>query len=699
MKIGLLIVLIMCSFLSYGGKLKKGFQALEIYNYFEAKRLFEKSLKKHPVPSAYGLSIIYARNDNPFSNLDSAYSKIRLAYRSFSALNSNKRAKYRNYGVDSVVVITQRDFVSRLMYVRAIEVNSIYGFQDFVDKNPWSTESDSAIYKRDELAFKKAINSGKSGDFSFFMAAYPESAFLSEAKDNLDRSLYVEKTFNNSFIDYVNFVKSHPESPYRGEAEDKIYQFATITGTANSYKNFIIEFPSNRNIDEAWKYLYNVKMQEEYSSVNIMEFKNEYPDYPFQQELILEYNMADKTLYPIKFSGNWGFCDKTGYVSIPTIYESVDWFSEGISVIKKDDKYGYINKLGKVIIPPQFDDALAFNEGHALIEVNDLWGMIDRNGDFIIPAEYEELGNLNNGLCYFLEDNLYGYFDEKGIRRLKPQYSEAYDFEDALAVVSKNDYFGLIDEFGTTLIPFKYEDLYAYSDAKYVAMLGDYWGIISLNGDTIAAFEYDYIGKPKNGVSLVEKDDHINYLNREGKLLLPNWVETYSEYRLLAQFMSGYAKIKSERGFNLIDSTGTKLFKTDWDDVGSKSKIIAVKKGGKWGYVNTKGQRILPFEYTYAHSFKGNAAIVQLSPFYGVINKQGQYIIDPLQEELRALNDTILIAKSLGKYGLITLNGDTLLPYKYVIIEPIDEFVVKLEEEGEIFYYNSRIRKFIRKED
>ncbi|UKN02160.1 WG repeat-containing protein [Paracrocinitomix mangrovi] len=695
----LLILFLFVSFIALSGKLNKAFEALEIYNYFEAKRLFEKSLKKNPVPAAYGLSIIYARNDNPFSNLDSAYSKIYLAYTKFPELKENQKDKYKKFGVDSLTIINQRDLVSKLYFERAVSVNSIYGFQDFIDKNKWSVYLDSATLLRDELAYQKAINSGKSEDFEFFIAAYPESSLKTDAQEMLDKTLYIEKTHKNSFIDYVNFVKEHPNSPYRGEAEDKIYQISTKTGTAESYRTFIVDFPNNRNVKEAWKRLYNAKLEDDYSSESIMEFKNQYPDYPFQKELILEYNMADKVLYPIMSSGSWGYCDWSGYLVIQPVYGTAEWFQEGLAVVERKGKYGYINKLGNLIIEAKFDDALPFHEGHGLVEIDGKWGMVDRNGVFVIEPKYEDLGNLNDGLCYYLEEDLYGYFDDKGFARLKPQYTEAYDFEDGLAVVSNNDYYGIIDEYGTTHVPFKYEDLYYLSEGRFAALLEDFWGIIDNKGKVLLDFEYDYIGKYLNGVSIIELEDQFNYVDKEGKILLSQWVDTYTEYRTFAMFNNGYAKVSSDKGFNLIDTLGTKLFKTDWEDVGYYSDRIAVKKSGKWGYVNPKGQKIIPFEFTYAYSFKGKSAVVQQSPFYGVINKKGEFDIDPLQEELVQLNDTVFVAKSLGKYGLISSKGDTLLPYNYVKIEPIDEKIVKVEENNELYYYNYSTQKFIRKED
>jgi TPR repeat protein len=50
-----------------------------IFDYFQAKKLFQKSLKKDTSPAAYGLAQIYFRKDNPFHSLDSAYKYIGIA--------------------------------------------------------------------------------------------------------------------------------------------------------------------------------------------------------------------------------------------------------------------------------------------------------------------------------------------------------------------------------------------------------------------------------------------------------------------------------------------------------------------------------------------------------------------------------------------------------------------------------------------
>ena len=65
--------------LGWANKITKGFEALQEFNYFEAKKLFTKSLKKYPAPASFGLATIYYRKDNPFHSLDSAYKYIGIA--------------------------------------------------------------------------------------------------------------------------------------------------------------------------------------------------------------------------------------------------------------------------------------------------------------------------------------------------------------------------------------------------------------------------------------------------------------------------------------------------------------------------------------------------------------------------------------------------------------------------------------------
>jgi len=233
-----LLLLLVCCTVS-AGKVKKGFRALEIYNYFEAKRLFEKSVKHNIVASCYGLSIIYQRTDNPFFNIDSAYSNIVRSVKYFPTLKLKKRLKYKEWGVDSLNIIHQRDLISDILYIRSRTIHTIAGYNQFITRNSWSNYLDSAKYLRDKLAFDMADFEGTSDLYDQFLINYPDSYFTSEANSKYWKSLYTENTSSNSFTSYLEFINQYPNSPYRPDAEDRLFEIYTSTGSVISYRNFI----------------------------------------------------------------------------------------------------------------------------------------------------------------------------------------------------------------------------------------------------------------------------------------------------------------------------------------------------------------------------------------------------------------------------------------------------------------------------
>jgi len=696
---GIVIISCFISLIGWAGKLDKAFQALDIYNYFDAKVFFEKSLKKDEVAASFGLSIIYYRSDNPFFNLDSARSYVLRASTHYSDLPEKKKIRYKELNVDSLSIFEQRTKVGRALYERVKLNHTVLAYQGFIDQNPWSDEIDSVVYFRDHLAFELAQESQNSAAFGAFIKLYPTSELLKDAQSAFDRLTYQEQTVNNNFIDYVSFVKNYPKSPYRSDAEDQVYQIYTKTGSLEAYKNFIATYPDNRNASVAWKKMFSTYLQNDYSSTSIQTFMKEFPDYPFQDELADQLARVERVLYPIKKRNKWGFMDESGTVYIAPKYESAEPFYEGLAIVALDGKYGFIDKGGELIIDAIYDDAYRLNEGHAVVEIDEKWGLVNRNGEFVIQPIYDDLGNLTEGFCYYAEGDFYGYFDRKGIVRLKAEYSAAEDFQKGKAIVSRQDNFGLIDEFGTTSIPFLYERLLRYNDTLYAAFFDDLWGLLSDKGDTIVPFSYDFIGRFHDGRAIVEMDDQFNYIKTNGELVLVEWLETYPEYRQLAIFENGYARIEFDNGYNLMDVNGKKLFTSDKEDVGFYSDFIAIIKGDKWGYVTKSGAALIGFQFTSALSFKGGYALAGGAPLVGIINKRGEYAVEPYFERIDFFNDSILITKSRGNFGLLETNGDTLLDFKFVKIEPFTEDIVRLETREAIYYYSLKTNKFIRKEE
>lgn len=56
--------------------------------------------------------------------------------------------------------------------------------------------------------------------------------------------------------------------------------------------------------------------------------------------------------------------------------------------------------------------------------------------------------------------------------------------------------------------------------------------------------------------------------------------------------------------------------------------LAGVKKNGKWGYINQKGELVISYKYPDIFSFENGVAVVENNDFfYGAINKSGKTVI------------------------------------------------------------------------
>ncbi len=89
--------------------------------------------------------------------------------------------------------------------------------------------------------------------------------------------------------------------------------------------------------------------------------------------------------------------------------------------------------------------------------------------------------------------------------------------------------------------------------------------------------------------------------------------------------------------------------------------LVVVSKGGKYGYINTKGQLKIALQFDSATSFDADGyAVVKTGDSYGMINKKGEYVINPQFAYLSAFADEKgyrMAMTSDGKEGFVDNKG------------------------------------------
>ncbi|MCO6498206.1 MAG: WG repeat-containing protein [Chitinophagaceae bacterium] len=105
-------------------------------------------------------------------------------------------------------------------------------------------------------------------------------------------------------------------------------------------------------------------------------------------------------------------------------------------------------------------------------------------------------------------------------------------------------------------------------------------------------------------------------------------------------FMNGLCRVKVKDKFGFINKKGEMVIPAEYDVVGDFSQGLAfVNKGrreatedeayvpGLYGFVDTTGKLVVPLKYSYAVSFNEGRALVELDEKIGFIDTTGRLVI------------------------------------------------------------------------
>jgi len=85
----------------------------------------------------------------------------------------------------------------------------------------------------------------------------------------------------------------------------------------------------------------------------------------------IEYDvlMLTKDYFLAVKNDKYGFISPQNQVIIPFEYDYIDFFYEGLALVKKNEKFGFINQKGELVIDIKYDEAREFHEGLANVRV------------------------------------------------------------------------------------------------------------------------------------------------------------------------------------------------------------------------------------------------------------------------------------------------------------------------------------------
>jgi len=236
------------------------------------------------------------------------------------------------------------------------------------------------------------------------------------------------------------------------------------------------------------------------------------------------------------------------------------------------------------------------------------WGFIDAASNIVVAAKFDWLGPFNNGLAPYQLDKKRGFLDKSGKEVIPARFDDVTPFMDGIAnqplaqvrVNSSNDY----------------------------AI-----GFINTNGDEVVPVTHKKIDLLPHGIA------KVNHLGKEGFYYVQKENVTPPK---LYDYIEGFhvcggsdvSRVRVDGKWGFIDQAGREI-RVEFDAVEVFQENRArVRKGDKLGYINKKGEAVVPIKYDSLSDFAAGLAQARAGAKWGFIDNTGKVIIDLKYDEI-----------------------------------------------------------------
>ena len=337
-----------------------------------------------------------------------------------------------------------------------------------------------------------------------------------------------------------------------------------------------------------------------------------------EQDRFAAFNQFPDALYPIKVKDKWGFINRKGETVIPPIFDDADDFYNDVAKVGgtkgSQSGYGFIDRKGQWKVQPIYQKADRFSDGFAVVAKDDLFGYIDMHGKEVIACQFEDAGPFHNGYAAIKQGGWTGFIDKTGTVIIKPAYTVSVNhpmFIDGIApVFGADEQTGFIDTSGQWYISAQFQSAGNFVDGLAWAM----WQ----QDDSAAEHGFTIKG---------------GYIDKEGVYVIP------PEYDFGWDFSEGYATVwvrsedKQHKIWKVIDKEGNVVLDNlSYRNVGALDDgLIPIQDEDMgWGFMNIKGEVIIPPQYAGINHFKNGMARMEVGSAFAnsivYINPKGEIV-------------------------------------------------------------------------
>src|SRR6185437_16091828 len=261
---------------------------------------------------------------------------------------------------------------------------------------------------------------------------------------------------------------------------------------------------------------------------------------------------------------------------------------------------------------------------------------------FSLQIFSQKTGFYSEGLAPQKIDGKYGFIDTKNRVVISYQYDTIYKgFHEGYAVVGKKGKAGLIDKKGKVIVPFEFSSIGEYKHHLIPVENEKGWGFYNFDGDQLIDCLYD------------------NFRILHGKLI-----------------------VQKAGKWGVIDTKGNVLTDFKYKELSFDGKNFWGTPVNKWTLKNFKNESLATFEYDSVKPADGTTTFIySMVGNYGLCDNTETPITSTIYDYIFRCEDRLAIVKKRNKYGVITIEGKTLLPINYKQIA-IDSIYIRVKEKN-----------------
>lgn len=657
---GILFILV-CFQNTYADRITSALKYLQKKKYTEARALLDKELKKDSLNAGakYVYALYFSDKENPHYHIDTAYICIKQALQWFAKTPEKQRKEWQKANIDVPNAQKLKTQIEQQAFEQAQIHNSLEKWKFFIEFYAEAMQVQQATEALHALAWQEAQRKKTIEGYEYFIQTYPLATQIPQAITQRDKLIFEKETQEKTYQSYFNFLLKYPQNQFVNQAANEIFYYSVALHTIEVYENFVREFPQAEATQKAWAWLQTLVTQKN----GFTYFLNRYPQNPLRTKLAQ--CLAQDTLQ-----------------LVPVLQEQ---------------KFGYIDEQGRQVFDFQYDNipqehlCQSIEEPLLIFFQQEQVGLMNREKKIVLPAQYDQIEILSKDLWLVVKNAKKGLFHTAGFEILPLQYDAIEVLNAQMLKIKRNKRWGLATMNGKIITDCKFTDislkgefvLFQQANLYAVLPLGKLLTEF-LQSPTDILPKYDFTELLENQFLKIGLDERMGLFSTQNEFLLP--IE-FSQIKGNSQ--TAWACEKDSL-WHIFNTAGIKLSDTTYQKVEIGYQIIALKKGKKWGLMNTEGKFIRPYQYDSVafvgknvllyENKKCNLAIFH-QPNTKLIDLTGFRNIRIEKAPTNAAEEYIYAEKN-GKISLFQPNGKTITTNQFNNIYLLDNELINVNQNG-----------------